>query len=592
MLVLVPALLSEVYPNTRTSDLVSAIKFRLAQLSRTETLRYCAHLNLFVTDAENPQIHLTQQRQLVNMFLTEGAVKRVEGLAQTLSRQRYGNWLRISIFHRGQLLELIRWVSKFCPDQAKYKNPAQNNRSKKVFVEAALLATEIMIKRVYGHVTVDEGADTLRNSMLGPVRKSALDTSPATDPLRALGRGYRMFSEFLPQECHEFEQVFQEDAKLSLEEFYVCLFLFWVHYQNVDLTQAVQRHIINLPYLHEQIPHMAESIQRYLALTAQLPDDLAVNLWIDENIDVYDLNPLREKPILKLSTDTFIVLDSVFHTEKAMVGPLFMLSRRIENLMGHFGIAFENYAKSILRAMYPENDATHCLVDDETLKIQTGSGEQEITDACLIVEDQLLLFEMKSRWIRDEVVLQPNYTQYLDELREKYGKAAKQLARNINYLVEKSWVIDGHDIDNTQRIYPILVAYDASLNVLGNAWFFASEFRNELQTDRLLEGSHLIMVKRQWEISPLIIVTVDVLENLEASIHNFELTDLLKDYISYRDSKFQGQVDSLSLNEYIQSSAYADQMDHRGSVVATSAEVFENAMRRIIPDFEDLPGEN
>jgi len=579
MHVIVPITLSEVFPNTRVPDPITGIKFRLKQLSRTETLRYCAHINLFVANATKPQNHLAQQLGLVRMFLNEGSVRRVERFAQDLRRQKYGNVLRLTVFHRGQLLELVRWVSQYCPESANYSDPAQNNKSKRIFVEAALLATEIMLERVYGNINLNNIADVVRQSTLGPVRKSALDASPALDPLKAFGRGHSIFTDYLPLEYPEFLHVFQEFSELSLDEYYACLFVIWAHYQDVDLAHAAQRHIIRLPALYEQIPQMAEAIRKYMALETQSPVELQRNLWGSDDHNHYNLIPLRQKPIMTLSDDTFIVIDPVFHTDKAAIGPLFMLSRHIENLMSHFGNAFENYARGVLQIMYPDKNPR--LIND--LKTQSRLGEEEITDACLIEDEQLLLFEVKGKWIRDDKVLQPDYEQYLNELRDKYGKAATQLARTVNKLVAGEWFIDEHDMSDTQRVYPIMIAYDTSLNVLGNAWFFATEFSNALQADRLSKGSHLVMMKGQWEVAPLIILTVDDLENLETSVSNFRFGDLLHDYIAFRDSTFHGREDSLSLREYINLSKYANKMDYRGSVVSKSVTVFEEAMKRILP---------
>ncbi len=53
MIVITPLKLSEAYPEERISD-VRALKLRLQNLSRLDTLRYCAHLNLFISVTEHP----------------------------------------------------------------------------------------------------------------------------------------------------------------------------------------------------------------------------------------------------------------------------------------------------------------------------------------------------------------------------------------------------------------------------------------------------------------------------------------------------------------------------------------------------------
>src|SRR5574340_840284 len=131
-----------------------------------------------------------------------------------------------------------------------------------------------------------------------------------------------------------------------------------------------------------------------------------------------------------MTPESAIVLDSVFHSAKATVGPLFLLTQRVANLLGFFGNAFHKYSQGILHNMYPDCTAGQRLIRD--LKIKTKAGESEITDACLIEGRQLVLFEIKGKWIRDDKMMLPDYEEYMQELRDKYGKAADQLANAVN----------------------------------------------------------------------------------------------------------------------------------------------------------------
>jgi len=77
---------------------------------------------------------------------------------------------------------------------------------------------------------------------------------------------------------------------------------------------------------------------------------------------------------------------------------------------------------------------------------------------------------------------------------------------------------------------------------------------------------------------------IDILENLEVSLKNFNLTDLLRDYFLFRDENMQDGVDTLSLSEFIGLSEYAEKIDTRGgSVVSNSLEILEKAVKTILP---------
>ena len=65
MATLDPLMLSNVFPDLQIPNRAAALRFRLQQLSRTEMLRYCAHLNLFVSSPSDPQSNLAQQNALI-----------------------------------------------------------------------------------------------------------------------------------------------------------------------------------------------------------------------------------------------------------------------------------------------------------------------------------------------------------------------------------------------------------------------------------------------------------------------------------------------------------------------------------------------
>jgi hypothetical protein len=579
---LVPLTLSDAFPDLRISSHTNALRFRLGQLNRTETLRYCARLNLSVSNPLDPQSSLAQQRTIIGHLLTTGAIRRIGQAAEKLRRGRHGAHFQLMVFHRRQLLELMCWVSVYCPDTAKYSTPVQNNQSKKLFVQAALIASDLVTEPSSPEDFSDTSREIVREDLLRFVRLSAQGASQVLDPLRAFGRGKMMFFEYLPRECPNFEAEFRSHSGgLSLDEYYSCLVI--IHYLSLKPSPLPwERHIINVAVLHEQLPHLVGSLTKYMSIEAQTVGDLRSAMWRKGDPGKHDLKPIRQKPILCLTGDSAIVLDPLFQIEKAIVGPLFMLTNHIKNLQGYFGDAFEKYTQTILRTMYPGN----LLVGDD-LRIISRDGEVEIADACLIDGDKLLLFEIKAVWVRDDEVSNPDPGGYISELRRKYGKSGKavdQLAKAINRLIDGQWVVKDHDIQETRRIYPVLVVYDPLLSTPGHFWFFRSDFRDALKPEGLLPGSKIMMTKGQWEIAPPAIVTIDVLENLEASVKNFDFADLLRDYLDFCDANFRDEDDDLSLSAFINSSPYASKMDYRGSVLSKSLEIFEESMRAIIPE--------
>jgi hypothetical protein len=265
-----------------------------------------------------------------------------------------------------------------------------------------------------------------------------------------------------------------------------------------------------------------------------------------------------------------------------MIGPLFMLSedlaKRGVSILGYFGDAFEEYTKMFLRKIC--NETGEKLLLDDDVKV---NGD-ETCDACIVSGDKLLLFEMKAVWIRDDQVADQDHMRYLLELRQKYGNgknAAYQLARAVNYFTSGKWKLKGFNICDIKQIYPILVAYDPTLNTPGHSWFFSSEFREALKFDAILEKSKIRMAISQWVVAPITTMTVDILEDLETSVKNFKLSDLLRDYITYCDRHFRDIDDDFSLLNFIHV-AYESKIDRHGIVAGKAQEQFHKMIELLV----------
>lgn len=585
-----PVTVTEAFPNVRYPEfagnpekrkeyLIDALKSRLKRFSLGEALRYCAHLNLFISVSEDPRINFDEQWPLIQMLFPEKAAAKI---AKLIGRNRAGP--SPTVFSRGQILEMIRWTLVCCPEKGKYSDPLQNNRSKTAFSEALLIAGEIASLQAEDKQCFEESDGyKKRLCLLTAVRRLALQSALKDNLIRSFGRGKMMFFEFLPETMPDFVTEFQKHNHLSLEEYFACLTLVMASYRSVDLAQEThKRHFISISQINSQLPRLANAVDAYLNLEARTIQQLRDVLWeSDDAAHKLNLKPLREKPLFWLSRDVAMVLDPVVHIDKAMIGPLFMISTPFQERIGYFGQAFEKYAQHILQLMHPQPEP-RLLLGDELIDPATN---EEICDAALI-DNALLLFEMKAVFIPDDILFDEDYEKYPTVLRAKYGKNGRvgdQLARAISNLITGQWELPNHALSETKRIYPILVVYDPLLNLPGHFWFCNADFRIALNPDGILANSKIVMTKGQWEIAPLIIMTIDTLENLEASINNFSLTELLHDYIEFCDVNFRDEDDDLSLPEFIRKSHYVQKMDCGGSVVTKALEIFEESKKMLLP---------
>lgn len=596
MIIQIPITVTEVFPNVRYPDyngdlekrkehLVDALKSRLRRFSLNEALRYCADLNLFISSVpEDPLIYIEAQRPLIKMFFPKKAITKIRKL---INRNRESP--SRTVFSRSQVLEMIRWTLVCCPEKSKYSYPLQNNQSKTIFSEALLIAGEIASLQIEDTKCFEE-SDTYKKKLclLTAVRRLALHSIKVRDLKRAFGRGKMMFFEFLPETLPNFASEFKKQNRLSLEEYFACLTVIITSYLYASPElETGKRHFITVSHINAQLPHMAKALTDYLGTQAQTIEQLKNVLWsTDFAKERLNLKPLREKPLFWLNQDVAMVLDPVIYADKTTLGPLFMINTPFHERIGHFGKAFEKYAQHILQIMHPEPEPQ--LLFGDTLIVPRTN--EEICDAALIDDESLILFEMKAVFIPDDILFDEDYEQYVNALRSKYGKhrndprVGDQLAKAINNLITTTWALPNCSIRKIKRIYPILIVYDSLLELKGHFWFCNADFKMALTPDGILAESKLVMAKGQWEIAPLTIMTVDMLEDLEASVKNFSLTQLLYDYFSFYDANFLDANNDLSLREFIHQSKYAQKMDAGGSVATKAQELLKESQQILLPE--------
>ena len=97
---------SEIFPDVRSD--FETFKALLSDISLTDVLFWCARLNLIVTNSLENE-HISRQQTGINLFLTEDEIKAVNKFALA-----HGNANSVTVFFRGQLLELIRWALLYC----------------------------------------------------------------------------------------------------------------------------------------------------------------------------------------------------------------------------------------------------------------------------------------------------------------------------------------------------------------------------------------------------------------------------------------------------------------------------------------------
>jgi hypothetical protein len=515
-------------------------------LSRTDTLFWCARINLVLSNAVDRD-DVGKQRVAIQQFFGAAEIQRIERFAAA-----HGGAGRVKVFMRTQLLELMRWACLLAEDLPgdgeTFLDPAMRRR----FAQAALMASDIWAKRVYQPLVTAREPDWRQS--LASFNQSVSLNLPAGELRRALARGTTIYLDGESDFVRKYAPDFQAAMGYSLEEYLACVCNVIVGRLNVTSTSArTDPGGFNIRTIGTHLtPRMAGVLASHLEQESQTADELRAALLRDtvpgdlSERTAYSYKALRERPILRTPAGNAIVLDPAFYTEKATVGPLFKIAALHRKkgtgneVFGAFGKAFERYVESVLISMYGNSGQGHPLVGRLTRspKATCEKGSVEIADALLDDATDVVLFETKAVFIKEELFRDDTPGTYLDALREKYGysegsqnerlKGVAQLARAIRKLDTKEWQPLALDLRLAERLYPVLIVHDMALGAPGHADFLNQEFLQALEPDEVFSPG--TMRKGRFTVFPLVVMTIEDLENLESSVKQFRLVEFLRDY--------------------------------------------------------------
>lgn len=520
--------LEDVFPGHECS--LAYLSECLGALPLDLVLEMCARANQLASGPSNLTL-IERQRRLAGGILSPEAL---ENLKRATRRKNAGDLPMRALFFRAQLIELTCWALLFCDADAPPLGRSWNQAEKDLFVQAALVCSWLSEVRIRAVLGANEDDDALKNIALVFFRQ-ALDAGlMGVDPWRVVGRGRKLFLEYLPKHYPDLDRDFQTATGLSLLEYMTAAgALVGMHLQlgkTMIMTDATT------------LGHDTEYSAVYRAyqdLQIWKTDDLRARWWpanrvpgtLDE-IPGLSLRPLRDKPMIALSDGRGAIPDSILLADSVTAGPLFhLLGVRKENeVFGAFGDAFEEYAGDTLSQMFPSGAGLHQILYRKAL-CQDVDGQEFEIDACLDYVDQLVLLEAKAVFIPDKSVVECDEAQFRAVLKEKYLYGERpvgvgQLARAIRSLSSGAWQGPGTDCA-FQLVYPVLVVHDRLLQEPMASSYFAELLVQELAASR-------VPCSWQWEIdslrfAPLTIMTLDDLENLENS-RGIDILDLLHSY--------------------------------------------------------------
>ncbi|HKM77707.1 MAG TPA: hypothetical protein VJZ03_01410, partial [Candidatus Bathyarchaeia archaeon] len=561
----------------------------LKSLSRTDTLFWCARLNLILADPNMDE--KTKQEYYLNCFFTAQQIQALNKFVMA-----HGGSDHVGVVHRGALLELIRWTCLLCSDHSADGETFNKPEVREAFARVLLMASELWGKRVYGDSAFEgTSLDEKRTNALALIRHSMAETRCHPQRVEAIARGAKLFRILLPKFYADFLLEFHNSTGLNLDEYYLCLCTIMVHYTNSGVKTGVggkeESGIFTLEGIRNSAPHMEALFGKFVELQSTTSEELMSAFWPDMQDEPtefkckYSLKPLRERPILKAADGRMIILDPVCFAEKAVVGPLFnVLSQANQNnLFTAFGYAFEDYVGNILQHVYPDPGTHLARRLYPNVREVTHNGIQ-VADFIIDNVSEIIVIETKAVWIQDDMMSHDDPKVFVEHLRAKYGgegskskKGYKQLARSVSKISTQEWQPAGIDLTRTKRVYPVLIVHDDLLDAPVFGHFLAEEFRNELQPDSLDAGGW--MIKGRFHVAPLIVITIDDMECLESSLTTFTLIDLLNAYSKATPDRM------VSLNNFLAVNSIQFPLIHNKNLAAGCETILNECMRLVFPTY-------
>jgi hypothetical protein len=227
--------------------------------------------------------------------------------------------------------------------------------------------------------------------------------------------------------------------------------------------------------------------------------------------------------------------------------------------------------------MYPRSSI---LIDQVIFNAagRNAEGKTFEIDAARLAAHAAVVIETKAVFLREDAVTSAMPDDFVAALRAGYGAAADkkerdkgvaQLARSIGAIARGEWVGEHAEFADLSVIYPVLVAHDTRLDAPALGHFLETEFRALLGP-----------VPAGKRVAPLTVVTIQDLENLEKSIDNFSLVDLLEDYSRECPDRMR------SLHNFIAFSTYASKIRPSDFLMEASIGIHDVLIRELFPKAE------
>lgn len=504
------------------ADLMQA----LAKLKRSDVVRWLTALSGWI-DAEGG-LDLPNQLTLADRLLADDLRSGLE------THRRREPDIPGCVFHRRQLWFVLQMAVLVCREDVPQ---CPEDALRHALGECCLMASDLLQQIEPDHAP-GSGAEAVNQW----VASSLIPILDGKDRAEVLARAQAFWFDLAATAAvgkrikelgvQDFDSAFSAKYGLPLRE----CFLIVLGLYTVFAGHALHR---QSPLLVEEAAHLRpyfseDNIRRALALVAQTPDELALQLLGGPRQNWgMDFAPLRSTPVIEVFLGKCACPDQGLLYRWLTDGIYFLLHKAYPEgqFAQLFGYVFEEYVHGLIREFACESDV---LVRTFYPSPRFRGSNDQACDGLLHWHDTAVLMEYKSRLLTTrekyagirEVTLKG-----IDDIlhRDKQGgsKGVVQLAKSLARLLKGEPVVcgpgDGLDLAGCPHLIPAIIAYEEAVALEAvrqgaDVKFRAALAKSGADADR---------------VGPLLVLCVDDLEILEELAHKHYARQVIHDYLDH-----------------------------------------------------------
>lgn len=140
--------------------------------------------------------------------------------------------------------------------------------------------------------------------------------------------------------------------------------------------------------------------------------------------------------------------------------------------------------------------------------LNVQSKSYEYADFCILYDNSLILFEIKSAFFKPNIRYTNNYSYFVKSFDGKYvtnSGITQQIKRIVDLDCSYQKFKKLHGIgDKRIHVYPVLIAFDESLQSYGCNWYLNQKFRNQIEGLKFnnieCPGKYAVLTVNEMEI--------------------------------------------------------------------------------------------